>query len=71
MPAQVFVGSIDPDGTRTYLNKGQGRKYFAKRYSISLYSDDRGKTWTPSSAAAKMPCKRPRRMAYLLACGFL
>ncbi len=48
MPSQVFVGSVGPDGKRTYLNKGQGRKYFAKRYSNALYSDDGGKTWTPS-----------------------
>ena len=48
MPAQVFVGSIDPDGTRTYLNKGQGRKYFAKRYSNALYSDDGGRTFATS-----------------------
>ena len=25
MPSQVFVGSINKDGSRTYLNKGQGR----------------------------------------------
>ena len=49
MPAQVFVGSVDDDGNRTYLNKGQNRKYFAKRYSNSLYSDDSGRTWTPSA----------------------
>jgi sialidase-1 len=49
MPAQVFVGSINPDGSRTYLNKGENRKYFAKRYSNALYSDDGGKTWTPSA----------------------
>ncbi|MEM7383806.1 MAG: sialidase family protein [Verrucomicrobiota bacterium] len=48
MPSQVFVGSVGADGQRTYLNKGQGRKYFARRYSNSLYSDDGGKTWTPS-----------------------
>lgn len=48
MPSQVFVGSINEDGSRTYLNKGQGRKYFAKRYSNALYSDDGGRTWTPS-----------------------
>jgi sialidase-1 len=47
MPAQVFVGSINDDGTRTYLNKGQGRKYFDQRYSNALYSDDGGKTWLP------------------------
>ena len=44
----MFVGSINEDGSRTYLNKGQGRKYFAKRYSNALYSDDSGRTWTPS-----------------------
>ena len=27
MPSQVFVGSINEDGSRTYLNKGQGRKF--------------------------------------------
>ena len=48
MPSQVFVGSANDDGTRTYLNKGQGRKFFAKRYSNALYSDDGGRTWTPS-----------------------
>ena len=31
MPSQVFVGSVNNDGSRTYLNKGQNRKYFAKR----------------------------------------
>ncbi len=49
MPAQVFVGPVDQDGKRTYLNKGQNRKYFAKRYSNALYSDDGGRTWTPST----------------------
>ena len=49
MPSQVFVGSINNDRSRTYLNKGQNRKYFSKRYSNSLYSDDGGKTWTPSN----------------------
>ncbi|NIP95300.1 MAG: exo-alpha-sialidase, partial [Akkermansiaceae bacterium] len=49
MPAQVFVGSVDADGKRTYLNKGQNRRYFAKRYSNALYSDDAGRTWTPSA----------------------
>ena len=48
MPSQVFVGSVNDDGTRTYLNKGQGGKFFAKRYSNALYSDDGGRTWTPS-----------------------
>ena len=48
MPSQVFVGSVNDDGTRTYLNKGQGRKFFAKRYSNALYSDDGGRTWNPS-----------------------
>ena len=43
------MGSINQDGSRTYLNKGQNRKYFAKRYSNALYSDDGGKTWTPSA----------------------
>ncbi|MEM7234616.1 MAG: sialidase family protein, partial [Planctomycetota bacterium] len=46
MPAQVFVGPIHADGKRTYLNKGLGRKFFAKRYSSALYSDDGGKTWS-------------------------
>jgi len=49
MPSQVFVGSVNEDGSRTYLNKGQGRKYFARRYSNALYSDDGGRTWTPSA----------------------
>jgi lysophospholipase L1-like esterase len=49
MPAQVFVGSINADGSRTYLNKGQGRKYFDKRYSSALFSDDGGKTWNHSA----------------------
>ncbi len=48
MPAQVFVGPVNNDGTRTYLNKGQGRKFFAKRYSNALYSDDGGRKWFPS-----------------------
>ena len=48
MPSQVFVGAVNEDGSRVYLNKGQGRKYFAKRYSNALYSDDGGRTWTPS-----------------------
>lgn len=48
MPSQVFVGSVNADGSRTYLNKGQGRKYFARRYSNALYSDDGGRTWTAS-----------------------
>ena len=48
LPAQVFVGPVSLDGSRTYLNKGQGRKFFAKRYSNALYSDDGGKTWTHS-----------------------
>ena len=48
MPAQVFVGPINKDGSRTYLNKGMGRKYFGKRYSNALYSDDGGKTWIHS-----------------------
>lgn len=49
MPSQVFVGSINEDGSRTYLNKGQGRKYFGQRYSNALYSDDGGKTWISSA----------------------
>jgi len=49
MPSQVFVGFVKNDGSRTYLNKGKNRKYFAKRYSNALYSDDGGKTWTPSA----------------------
>ena len=49
MPSQVFVGSVDKDGSRTYLNKGQKRKFFGKRYSNALYSDDGGRTWTPSN----------------------
>lgn len=48
MPAQVFVGPVHQDGTRTYLNKGLGRKYFAKRYSSALISDDGGRTWNHS-----------------------
>jgi len=48
MPSQVFVGSINKDSSRTYLNKGQGRKYFGKRYSNALFSDDGGRTWIPS-----------------------
>ena len=55
IPSQVFVGSINEDGSRTYLNKGQGRKYFAKRYSnCLLYTSpsprDRQKSRMPSSA---------------------
>ena len=52
MPSQVFVGSIAGDGSRTYLNKGQGRRYFAKRYSNALFSDDGGRTW---AASARFP----------------
>ena len=48
MPAQIFVGPINKDGSRTYLNKGQGRAFFDKRYANALYSDDGGKTWIPS-----------------------
>ena len=48
MPAQVFVGPVREDGSRTYLNKGQGREFFAKRYSSALYSDDGGRSWTAS-----------------------
>ena len=40
MPTRVFVG---------YLNKGKNRKHFADHYSNALYSDDHGKTWTPSA----------------------
>ncbi|MCH2059661.1 MAG: glycoside hydrolase [Verrucomicrobiales bacterium] len=47
VPSQVFVGAIE-DTTRTYLNKGQNRKYFAKRYSNAIYSDDGGETWSHS-----------------------
>jgi len=32
-----------------YLNKGKNRKYFDKHYSNAIYSDDGGKTWTPSA----------------------
>ena len=32
-----------------YYNKGKNRKYFDKHYSNALYSDDGGKTWTPSA----------------------
>ena len=39
MPTRVFVG---------YLNKGKGGKFFGQHYSNALYSDDHGKTWTPS-----------------------
>ena len=31
-----------------YLNKSGGRDIFAKHYSNALYSEDGGKTWTPS-----------------------
>ena len=31
-----------------YYNKGKNRKYFNKHYSNAIYSDDGGKTWTPS-----------------------
>jgi len=48
VPTQVWVGSIDGD-KRTYLNKGQGRKYFCTRYTVILHSDDGGKTWIPSA----------------------
>lgn len=40
MPTRVFVG---------YLNKGKGRKHFDDHYSNSIYSDDGGKTWIPST----------------------
>jgi len=59
MPSQVFVGSVNDDGTRTYLNKGQGRKFFAKRYSNALYSDDGGRTWTPSEPFPLMGTSEP------------
>ena len=49
MPSQVFVGEINKNGSRTYLNKGKDRKFFAKRYSNALYSDDGGSTWFPSN----------------------
>ena len=49
MPSQVFVGEINKKGSRTYLNKGKDRKFFAKRYSNALYSDDGGSTWFPSN----------------------
>ena len=49
MPSQVFVGEINRNGSRTYLNKGKDRKFFAKRYSNALYSDDGGSTWFPSN----------------------
>lgn len=39
MPTFVFWG---------YLNKGHNRKHYDKMYSNALYSDDGGKTWTPS-----------------------
>lgn len=32
-----------------YYNKGKNKKYFDKLYSNALYSDDGGKTWTPSA----------------------
>ena len=40
VPSRVFWG---------YLNKGKNRKYFDKLYSNAIYSDDGGKTWTPSA----------------------
>jgi sialidase-1 len=49
MPSQVFVGEINKNGSRTYLNKGKDRKFFAQRYSNALYSDDGGSTWFPSN----------------------
>ena len=49
MPSQVFVGEINKNGSRTYLNKGKDRKFFAKRYSNAMYSDDGGSTWFPSN----------------------
>ena len=39
-PTRVFV---------EYLNKGHGGRAFDKHYSNAIYSDDGGKTWTPSS----------------------
>ena len=32
-----------------YLNKSGGQEIFAKHYSNALYSEDGGKTWTPSA----------------------
>ena len=60
MPSQVFVGSINKDGSRTYLNKGQGRKYFGKRYSNAMYSDDGGRTWIPSDPYPILGTSEPR-----------
>ncbi len=40
MPTRVMVG---------YLNKGKNRKFFGQHYANALYSDDGGKTWTPSA----------------------
>ena len=59
MPSQVFVGAVNEDGSRVYLNKGQGRKYFAKRYSNALYSDDGGMTWTPSQPFSLLGSSEP------------
>jgi len=39
MATRVFV---------EYLNKGRGRRAYNKHYSNAIYSDDGGKTWTPS-----------------------
>ena len=62
MPAQVFVGSINKDGSRTYLNKGQGRKYFAKRHSNALYNDDGGQgRLDPDRATPKSRPTAPHR----------
>ena len=56
---EVFVGAVNEDGSRVYLNKGQGRKYFAKRYSNALYSDDGGMTWTPSQPFSLLGSSEP------------
>lgn len=32
-----------------YLNKGKGRRAYDKHYANAVYSDDGGKTWTPSA----------------------
>ena len=40
VPTRVFVG---------YLNKGKGGKHFGDHYSNAIYSDDGGRTWTPST----------------------
>lgn len=48
VPSFVFLGAVNDGHNRVYLNKGHNRKYFDKRYSNAIYSDDGGKTWTPS-----------------------